>query len=48
MNLGRVHLRALQIQVKKGIGTSVFVLNREARESVKWWMDPPRGGGGEV
>ena len=46
MNLGHIHLRALQIQVRKGIGSSVFVLNREARESVKWWTDPPGGGGG--
>ena len=46
MNFGRIHLCALQIQVKKGIGSSVFVLNKEARESLKWWTDPPRGGGG--
>ena len=44
----RIHLRALQIQVKKGIGSSVFVLNREARESVKCWTVPPRGGGGRL
>ena len=46
MNLGRIHLRSLQIQGEKGIGSSVFVLSREARESVKWWMDPSEGGGG--
>ena len=34
MSLGRIHLRALQIQVRKGIGSSVFVLNREVSESV--------------
>ena len=42
MTLGRIYLRALQIQVKKGIGSSVLVLNREGS---KMMHRPSEGGG---